>query len=228
MTTVDLLLPCHNESAAILWLAPRVPETVNVILCDNNSDDTSQTLAELAGWSVTHQNGRHRIGDAVLSGIRQSQAEIVCVMDCDGTIDPADVPRLLKPILKGEADVVVGDRSRYASRMPLRHRAASTLRNALLRAAGVGWHLSDLGSARAFRRSVLNDGEYSSLHGGLAWNLDFTLSAIHGVGADRVATVDLPYHQRIGRSQVAGSLTGSIIATRDSIETVVKSRRRKV
>lgn len=227
MTTVDLILPCRNESAAIPWLASRVPASVNVILCDNDSVDLSRALARKAGWSVTRQPGRYAVGNAILNGIRRSHADIVCVIDCDGTIDPGDIPSLIAPIASGDADVTVGDRSRFAERMPIRHRIASAARDALLTSAYFGWPLSDLGSARAFRRSILSPEEYSGLHAGLGWNLDFTLAALERVGTERLTVVELPYHRRIGRSQVGGSARGALRATFDTIQTVLKWRQRK-
>lgn len=211
---VALLITCRNERAALAWLLPRVPEGIEVVLCDNGSVDGSPSFAADLGASVVTEGGRRRVGAAIRKGVESTRAPIIAVIDGDGTVDPQDLVALVEPIRSGAADVVLGARlPNYDSRFfP---RLMTGTRNCLFRAVTTT-HATDLGTARAFSRAALAP-NLPSLNERFAWNLSSTLSVIRESGPSRMACVPIPHHVRIGRSQISGSLVGSIIATADSL-----------
>jgi len=219
------ILPCLNEERAVRWIAERAPEEVALVLVDNGSTDRSAAIAEDAGFSVTFERSRHGAGTAISRGIRMSRSQIVCVLDCDGTVDPNDLLVLVAPLRDGSADFAVGKRVPTGKAMTLFHRVASLARTTLVRALFREWHLSDVGSARAYRRDAFPDDQFTSLNGRYGWTLDATLSAISTVGSDRVCEVSLPYRKRIGKSKISGTPVGAILATADSIMVIKQHRR---
>jgi glycosyltransferase involved in cell wall biosynthesis len=81
------------------------------VVADNGSTDRTARTAELAGAQVVREP-RRGYGAACLAGIAALRAEIdaVAFMDADGSDDPADLPLLLGPIERDEADLVIGSR----------------------------------------------------------------------------------------------------------------------
>lgn len=211
---VALLITCRNEVAALAWLLPRVPSSVHVVLCDNDSTDGSTSLARRHGATIVIERGHRRLGAAIRKGIEASRAPIIVVIDGDGTVDPRDAIRLAEPIRFGSADVVLG------TRVPTKtgsvaQRLMTRTRNTLLRVV-TATPVADLGTARAFSRVALVP-SLPGLNERYGWNLSSTLAVVRRVGAARMASVRIPHHARIGRSQISGSLVGSIIAAIDSI-----------
>jgi glycosyltransferase involved in cell wall biosynthesis len=105
-------MPAYNE-------APRVAKTVRetreyadeVVVVDDGSVDRTAEEAKRAGARVIRQKNRGYIA-AVKRGFREVRGEVVVTMDADGEHRPEDIPRLVKPIVEGEADLVLGVRSR--------------------------------------------------------------------------------------------------------------------
>ncbi len=225
--SVDLLLPCRNELPALEWLLPRVPSGINVILCDNGSTDGSKEFALAYGAQVVSVPTHREVGAAVSAGISLSNAEFVCVMDCDGTVDPEEITALLIPLAKGEADFVLGERVASAGATNFRQRLLTAARNRVVRREFRSGRFGDLGSARAFARVVL-EGQGTRTNARYGWNLSATLVALETVGASRIGSVRVRHHPRIGRSQISGSFVGALIATWDSCEALVNFRRAKL
>ena len=83
--------------------------THEVLVMDGQSNDATAALAEAAGARVIQDDGRGK-GAAVRQGLRETDADIAVLLDADGSHDPADIPRLVKPLLDGEAELCVGSR----------------------------------------------------------------------------------------------------------------------
>jgi glycosyltransferase involved in cell wall biosynthesis len=114
---VSVLVPAYNEAATIGAVLDRVAEKVpfrtEVIVVDDGSTDATADVAEgVAGTIVIRQGVNRGKGAAVRAGIARSTGEIVLIQDADLEYDPADIPRLLEPLMRGVADVVFGSRLR--------------------------------------------------------------------------------------------------------------------
>jgi len=115
---VTFLIPAYDEAATIVELLDRVwalDLDRQLVIVDDGSRDATAALVEQwrAGREadvvlVRKENGGK--GSALRAGVPHIRGEIVVIRDADLEYDPADVPELLEPILKGRADVVYGSR----------------------------------------------------------------------------------------------------------------------
>ena len=207
--SVDLILPCLNEAAALEWMLPRVPDGVRAIVVDNGSSDGSGDVARGLGALVIECDQRG-YGAACRAGLAAATADYVAFCDCDATIDPVDVLRLTAAVQAG-ADLAVARRRPTSSRSwPVHARLANReLARRIRRHTGVV--LQDLGPLRVARRVPY-----------VALQIDDTRcgypveTIVRAARAGwRVEQVDVAYRPRIGRSKVSGTLRGTVLAVRD-------------
>lgn len=163
VTSVTLVLPCLNEELAVGSCIERALRVFaaegldgSVLVVDNGSSDRSVAVAREAGARVIHEH-EAGYGAALRSGFEEAETEYVVMADSDGTYELEAIPRLLEPLVNGDADVVVGSRLAGATRatMPLLHRYVGTPTISILvnRAAGRKVRFRDSQSGfRAFRR----------------------------------------------------------------------------
>jgi glycosyltransferase involved in cell wall biosynthesis len=127
---VFLVLPARNEAERIASVIARLPATVvgrptRCLVIDDASTDATARVAHRAGACVvTHPTGRG-LGAAVRTGLREAAergAAVVAFCDADGEYDPAELERLVAPILTGQADYIVGSRFLGEIRRMLPHR----------------------------------------------------------------------------------------------------------
>ena len=111
---VSFLVPAYNEAATIGEVLDRVAELdleAQVIVVDDGSSDGTAEIAEARGATVLRQPNRGK-GAALRAAIPHVEGDIAVVQDADMEYDPADVPALIEPIVRGAADVVFGSRLR--------------------------------------------------------------------------------------------------------------------
>jgi glycosyltransferase involved in cell wall biosynthesis len=115
-------IPCHNEEESLprtLADLPRaVPgfDSVEWILVDDGSTDRSVEVARAHGIDgVVSLPGRRGLASAFLAGLEEALrrgADVIVNTDADNQYRGADVERLVRPIVEGRADMVVGERPR--------------------------------------------------------------------------------------------------------------------
>src|SRR5215213_803988 len=115
--TVSFLIPAYNEAATIAEVLARLDalglHRQIVVVDDGSRDDTAAIAERYAAKSdgiVVLRKPNGGKGSALRHGIPHLTGEIVVIQDADMEYDPADVPRLIEPILRGRADVVYGSR----------------------------------------------------------------------------------------------------------------------
>ena len=150
---VDVVLPVLDEAAALPWVLGRMPPGYRPLVADNGSSDGSAALARRLGAQVVSEP-RRGFGAACFAGLRASASDVVCFMDCDGSLDPVELPALAAPVLAGAADLALGARVPAAGAWLLHARLANRLLAAELRRR-TGIALRDLGPMRAARRRAL-------------------------------------------------------------------------
>jgi dTDP-L-rhamnose 4-epimerase len=205
----EVILPVLDEAAAIPGVLAALPEGYRAIVVDNGSTDGSAELAARWGARVVSEP-RRGFGAACHAGLEAAEQEIVCMMDCDGSLDPGELPALVALLESGEADLVLGRRLPTRGAWPLHARVANTALAALLRWR-TGLALRDLGPMRVARRTDL-------LALGLAdrafgYPLEMVIRA--GAADWRVEELAVAYLPREGRSKVTGTLRGTARAIRD-------------
>ena len=82
-----------------------------MIVVDDGSTDGTAAIAEAAGATVIRQPNRGK-GAAIRAAIPHADGDIAVIQDADMEYDPAEVPELIEPIVRGAADVVFGSRLR--------------------------------------------------------------------------------------------------------------------
>jgi hypothetical protein len=133
--TIAVVIPAFREEERIGETVRRVPPVAaHIIVIDDASDDqTSARVRDIddARVKLVRHETNQGVGAAILRGYAEARAlgaDIAVVMAGDGQMDPDDLPALVAPIVRGEADYVKGDRLRHASvwrEMPL-HRLVGT------------------------------------------------------------------------------------------------------
>src|SRR5437762_11464458 len=107
--SVDVVLPCLDEAAALPELLARIPAGYRAIVADNGSTDGSAGIAAAHGATVVHVPQRG-FGAAAHGGLTAATADLVCFLDADGSFDPRQLSRVVEPVRAGRADLVLGRR----------------------------------------------------------------------------------------------------------------------
>ena len=109
---VCALVPTRNEAATVADVVEGLYEVGvgRVLVVDGNSSDDTRRIAEDHGAEVLEQSGDGK-GQAVRQGIELVDEEYVLLLDGDGTNPPEQAPRLLDPLVTGDTEHVVGDRT---------------------------------------------------------------------------------------------------------------------
>jgi len=205
----DVVLPVLDEREALPWVLAHMPAGYSPIVVDNGSADGSGELAEQLGARVLREH-RRGFGAACWAGLSAATADVVCFMDCDGSFDPRELPRVAEPVSAGRYDLVLGARAPEAGAWPVHARAAnSVLAWELRRRAGIP--LRDLGPMRAARREALLTLGIEDRRFG--WPLEMVLRAARA--GWRIEEVTVGYRPRQGRSKVTGTVRGTLRAVRD-------------
>ena len=208
-TTVDIVLPVLDERAAIPDVLASIPDGWHPIVVDNGSTDGSGAVAAEHGAEVVHEP-RRGFGAACFAGLRAATGDVVCFMDCDGSLDGHDLPAVVGPVAAGEADLVLGARVATRGAWPIHARIANRyLAHAIRRRTGAP--VTDLGPMRAARRTDLVALDLRDRRSG--WPLEMVLRA--GDAGWRIREVSVPYTPRVGRSKVTGTVRGTVQAARD-------------
>jgi glycosyltransferase involved in cell wall biosynthesis len=155
-------IPAFNEERTIASVVVRALKFVDrVVVCDDGSGDLTGEIAEGLGAVVVRHERNRGYGAALqslFSEARRLGVDVVITLDGDGQHDPAEIPRIVKPILDGEADMVVGSRYVEGSRMdaPLYRRLGLRLINALSGKSGNSGVRDTQSGFRAFSSRALD------------------------------------------------------------------------
>jgi len=208
----DVVIPVLDEAAALPGLLASMPPGYTAIVVDNGSTDGSGDLARAAGVAVIDEPARG-FGAACWRGLLAAGAAdgIVCFMDGDGSLDPADLPWVAGPVLDGDADLVLGARRPTKRGAWPAHARAANRFLAFEIGRRTGCRLRDIGPMRAARRYDLVALDVQDRRFG--WPLEMVLRAAHA--GWRIDEVPIPYAPRAGRSKVTGTVSGTMRAVRD-------------
>ena len=208
----DVIIPVLNEAAALPALLAAFPSGYRPLVVDNGSTDGSGAIARAAGAAVVTE-ARPGFGAACWAGVLAADPSdgVVCFIDGDGSLDPADLPMVAGPVLAGRSDLVLGARRPTTTAAWPRH---ARLANAVLAfelRRRTGRPLTDLGPMRAARRDGLLALGITDRRFG--WPLEMVLRA--AAAGWTIEEVPVPYHPRTGRSKVTGTVRGTARAIRD-------------
>lgn len=201
--SIQVILPVLNERDAIGEVLGAMPDGYEPLVVDNNSADGSGDLARRLGASVVRET-RPGFGAACWRGLVSAQTEIVCFMDCDGSLDPRELDRVAHPVREGGADLVLGARDPERGAWPLHARLMNRALALAIshRVDGV----TDIGPMRAAKREGLL--ELGLRDRRFGWPLEMVLRASEE--GWRIEEVPVTYMARSGRSKVTGTLRGTV------------------
>ena len=224
---LSIIMPVLNEEPRIHAQLARLVGLSGVdeiIVVDGGSRDDTVAAARAAGARVIVEP-RAGYGAACLVGVAAaSDCAAIAFIDGDGSDDPADLGRIVGPILAGEQDFVVGSRAaaaRTAGSMGAHQLLAGRLAGLAMRAL-YGVRYTDMGPLRAIKRDALERlGMRERTYG---WNLEMQMRAARA----RLRILELPVAHRPragGASKVAGSLRGTLRASWNLATTFVRVAR---
>ncbi len=205
----EVILPVLDEAAAIPGVLAAMPAGFEPIVVDNGSSDGSGELAARLGARVVHEP-RRGFGAACHAGLLAARDDVVCFMDCDGSLDAAELAYVARPVVDGAADLVLGARRSGAGAFPAHARLANRALALELRRR-TGLRLSDIGPMRAAPlEALLALGIRDRRFG---WPLEMVL---RGARAGwRIEERPVDYRPRTGRSKVTGTVRGTARTVRD-------------
>ncbi|MGI0037951.1 MAG: glycosyltransferase family 2 protein, partial [Nitrososphaera sp.] len=209
---IAVVIPALDEEAAIGVVVREVSRDLvgEIIVVDNGSTDRTAEVARAAGASVIREPIRG-YGAACLAGALAAQdADILVFLDGDRSDDSAEMPVVLRPILEGRADLVVGSRvdgRAEEGALTSHQRFGNRLVTWMLRLL-YGLALTDIGPFRAIRAPILRD--LGMEHQTCGWPVEMIVKAAKK--GYRVVNVPVSCRKRIGRSKVAGTMKGSLLA----------------
>ena len=225
LPTLDVVIPALNEEASLpLVLAdlPR-PPVRRVVVADNGSEDGTVRVAREGGAEVVTA-ARRGYGSACLAGLdhlrRTGPPDVVAFVDADYSDHPDELPRLVAPLLAGEADLVIGSRvlgEREPGALLPQARAGNLVACALIRLFN-GHRFTDLGPFRAIRWESLEKIGMSDPNFG--WTAEMQVKALrHGL---RATEVPVSYRRRVGVSKITGTVSGTVRAGYKILWTVAR------
>ncbi|MGH7550746.1 MAG: glycosyltransferase family 2 protein [Gemmatimonadota bacterium] len=174
---LSVVVPAYNEESTIATILERiaaVPFSKEIVVVDDGSTDGTRAFLERVQRGeatfpgpdgrpvpvrVLYQSGNRGKGAALRHGFSEARGDIVLVQDADLEYDPRDYPRLLDPILQGEADVVYGSRFLGGpQRVHLFWHYVGNRFVTLLSNLFTNLNLTDMETCyKAFRREVIED-----------------------------------------------------------------------
>jgi len=220
----SVIIAALNEEAAIGKVIESVPKDLvdEIVVVDNGSTDRTAEVASAAGARVVNENIRG-YGRAFRAGLRSisPECEIVVLLDGDGSDYPEMMDRLVTPIVEGKADFVIGSRTRgnrESGSMNFHQVIAGYMIGFILRML-YGVRSTDMGPFRAIRRDTLE--KLALREETYGWPLEMQMRAARA----RVRTLEVPvdYRRRAGgRSKIAGTVRGSVLAATRILVTLAR------
>jgi glycosyltransferase involved in cell wall biosynthesis len=224
--SIRVIIPAFNEQNAVPKVISEIPDdwVKETIVIDNGSTDDTYQQAINAGATALRQTKRG-YGIACLTGIAYlnqlpSKTDIVVFLDGDYSDFPEEIPALVKPILSGEVDFVIGSRAlgnKEKGSMTPQQVFGNWLATTLMRLF-FGVNYTDLGPFRAISyEGLMKLGMVDQNYG---WTIEMQIKA-HKIGL-KSTEVPVNYRKRIGVSKVSGTVKGTIMAGYKIIWTIFK------
>jgi len=218
---VSVIIPMLNEEKSIGLVIDALPKNIHeVIVVDNGSRDDSIAVARSKGAKVVHEF-RKGYGHACQMGIRTlDKPDVVVFLDGDYSDAPEELPKLVEPILNGQADFVLGsrvlgnwERGSIQPEVLWRNRIACFLIRLFYRKK-----YTDIGPFRAIRCTTLQQLQMHSVSHG--WNVEMQIKA----AKKRAHIVEVPvtYRARETQSTLGGSSQGSVSVTVNTFWSILR------
>ncbi|MEM0991574.1 MAG: glycosyltransferase family 2 protein [Bacteroidota bacterium] len=226
--TIDVIIPAYNEEKSIAYVLDEIPKdwVREILVCNNASTDDTARVAAAHGAKVLDQPLKG-YGNACLKGIEhlknkspEDQPDIVVFLDGDYSDYPEELPKLVRPILTQNMDMVIGSRASgelEAGAMQPQQIFGNWLATNLIRLI-YDYHFTDLGPFRAIRFDRLLELEMKDTNFG--WTVEMQVKA----AKQKLRCTEIPvkYRKRVGVSKVSGTVKGTFMAGYKILWTIFK------
>ena len=220
---ISIIIPAINEEESIGLVLRDIPANIvrEIIVVDNGSHDNTANVAKNLGATVIMEPLRG-YGSACLRGISvlKKDTDIVVFLDADYSDYPQDMHTILKPILTGNAEMVIGSRmlgKREKGALLPQAVFGNKLATFLIRLFW-GFSYTDLGPFRAIRYKALL--ALNMVDKNFGWTVEMQIKALKK--GFRIAEVPVRYRCRIGKSKITGTFSGTVRAGVKIIYTIFK------
>lgn len=208
---IKVIIPARNEERALGKVLSEIPKGMaQVIVADNGSTDETAKVARSHGADVVHVS-KPGYGRACLAGIEKAGAcDIIVFLDGDASDYPAEMTKLIAPILSGNVDFVLGSRvlgEREKGALTPQQRFGNALACFLMKLIWKS-RFTDLGPFRAIRKSALDQLNMQAPTFG--WTVEMQVRALK-LNVP-YAEVPVNYRKRIGKSKISGTVKGVLLA----------------
>jgi glycosyltransferase involved in cell wall biosynthesis len=175
-------IPAFNEAPMIARVILEAQKHADaVVVCDDGSNDRTGAIAKRLGAYVVRHGRNMGYGASIKSlfkRARELNADVLVTLDADGQHNPEEIPKVVKPIARGEADVVIGSRFLEAhgnKEMPFYRRFGAQLITKLVNGSSKNG-ISDAQSGfRAYNRQALE--RLSPIEEGMGASVEILLKA---------------------------------------------------
>ena len=220
---ISVIIPALNEEESIGQVLNDIPGEIveEVIVVDNGSNDNTVTVAKNLGASIILEPLKG-YGAACLRGIStlKQDTDIVVFLDADYSDYPQDLHTVVKPIVTGKAEMVIGSRmsgTREKGALLPQAIFGNKLATFLIRLFW-GFKYTDLGPFRAIKYKDLL--ALNMLDKNFGWTVEMQIKALKkGL---RIMEVPVRYRKRIGKSKITGTFSGTVRAGIKIIYTIFK------
>lgn len=229
-----IAVPALNEEDAIADVVRGIPaqiacvDTISIVVFDDGSTDATADVAESVGAEVRRHELRRGVAQTFREAVQlalERRVDALVMIDGDGQFAPADIPRLLTPISRGDADFVAADRfSGVRQRppdMPPTKYLGNRMMNALIRWI-TGLSATDVSSGfRAYSREAL-------LHLNIHSSFTYTQEVFLDLATKRLRVQQIPVQVRYDpqrRSRVVTSIMRYAIRSASTILRTVRDNR---
>lgn len=222
---IAVVIPALDEEHAIGGVLGDIDRSLvdEILVGDNDSRDRTAAVAASLGARVVRVTERG-YGAACAGALSQlsPDIQIVVFVDADGSDDVSEMAKLIAPIFRDEADLVIGSRALGTvdpGALTPQQRFGNWLATRLIRLL-YGFRYTDLGPFRAIRRDLLDRIQMRDRRYG--WTAEMQIRALQ-LGA-RIKEVPVRYRKRVGKSKISGTVGGVLKAGWWILYTIFKYR----
>lgn len=211
---IGVVIPALNEEASVSEMVGRCLAALEtrgearIVVADNGSGDQTAARAAAAGAEVVTEPERgYGVACLTALGYLGTWPDLILFLDADGSSLPEEAPLLLEPLLRGDADLVLGVRPASSPMTPPQRwgtHLAVALVNRFWRS-----RYQDMGPFRAITRSALAGLGMTDRTWG--WTIEMQILA----SEQRLRVVEIPvswHHRLAGTSKISGTVSGVLKA----------------
>jgi len=219
-------IPCYNEEKVLKTTLEDLPkkiegvDIIETLIIDDGSTDSTVEVARKNGVNhivcFTHNRGLARAFAAGIEKCLELEADIIVNTDADNQYKGQEISKLIRPILQGEADIVVGDRQtdKIKSFSPVK-KLLQKIGSALVRRLSNARIADTVSGFRAYSRE-------SAMHINILSEFSYTIENLIQLGIDkfRIASVPISTNKKLRKSRLHKGIAHFVLS---QLRTIIRS-----